>query len=331
MAVLNTIKILIGHMIIGLIHYPWRITEKILGKSLQTATKAHYYIMMVFRALFSTYPVIIRYPSPLSGGEEITLKVNLCQNNQQWFFRLKGKYERQWIRLMAEGMNDAEAFFDIGSNIGVYTMTIAKAFPGKEVTAIEPLQENFKLLNDNVQLNMLSNVRTHNAVVTNSSEDTVTFYPNPIHDGGGSTVQSDIYRTGDVLIDAGQYREQNSAFEPEVSIANIRVDDLVSGRSVLKVDVEGAEVSVLESARKSLSNGLVDLVIVEVLHETIDGVIALLNELQFDCFAEGSPAPLKVGDQLHHFVGNILGLRKGASQYEILRDRLASENTDNVL
>ena len=328
---MNYIKIIFGHMIIGLIHYPWRIFEQILGKSLNAATKAHYYIMMVFRALYRSYPVIVKYPSPVLEGSDITLKVNLCQNNQQWFFRLKGKYEREWIQIMAEGMKDAEAFLDIGSNIGIYAMTIAQAFPDKKVTAIEPLKDNFNLLNDNILLNKLLNVKTHNAVVTNSSEASIPFYPNPIHDGGGSTIQTDTYRTGDVLIDAGRYKEQNSAFEPEVTIANLRVDDLVQSRSVLKVDVEGAEVSVLESARNSLSNGLVDLVIVEVLDETIDGVISLLNELQFECFAEDSSAPLQVGDQLHHFVGNILGLRRGSSQYDTLRNRLASKNINNVL
>lgn len=324
--ILNNLKILFGHIIIGLIHYPWRITEKVTGKSLKASTKAHYYIMMIFRSFFSTYPVVIRYPNPVKEDSMITLKVNLCQNNQQWFFRLKQRYEREWITLVYEGMKYADAFIDIGANIGVYTMTIANALPDKEVIAVEPLKDNFETLNENSGLNNLLNVRTHKAVVTNSHENTISFYPNPIHDGGGSTIKADQYRTGDVLIDVGQYQRTNTAFVPEIKISNVRVDDLVHSRSVLKIDVEGAEIPVLESGRKSLEDGKVDLVIVEVLDETIGGVISFLNELEFDCFAEGANGLLSEGAQLPHFVGNILGLRRQAPQYESLRSKFLGGN-----
>ena len=56
--------------------------------------KEHYFIMNMFRRLAHSFPVAISYPNPIATGEKtITLSLDLCENNQQWYVRLKGSYE----------------------------------------------------------------------------------------------------------------------------------------------------------------------------------------------------------------------------------------------
>lgn len=310
----NSLRILLGHIIIRLVYYPWHIVEKVLRRSLGADRKAHYYIMMVFRSLFKSFPVTIQYQNKLLNEPSyIKLRIDLCQNNQQWYFRLKGNYEMEWMKMIAIGMQKAETFVDIGSNVGVYAITIAQVFPDKKVIAVEPLEDNFASLSDNIKLNSLSNVKAMNAAISNCGNNKIKFYPNPIHDGGGAIIKGTVYRTGDVLINAEQYQRRNPVFKPEIEVDNIRIDHIVKSESVIKMDVEGAEISVLESGKNTFEQGLVDMMIIEVLDETIDKVISLLDVFGFDCYMQDMMKPIKIGERLDWFVGNIICLRRESS------------------
>jgi FkbM family methyltransferase len=320
----NALKVLLGHIIILCIFYPWRLAEKITGRDLGGATKSHYYIMNVFRAMCDSYRVSIGYRNTIAKKTSLSLKMDLdlCQNNQQWFFRLKGSYEQEWLRLIAGGLENADMFLDIGSNIGVYALTMGQAFPGKKIIAVEPFQANYALLESNVALNALSNVTTINSAVSNTKDSNITFYPNPIHDGGGSIIQSPSYRTGGVVVGADEYRSKNRHFIGEIEVDNIRIDDLAVSKGVIKIDVEGAEVSAIESGAASFKKGLIDMIVVEVIDETIDEVISLLDSLGFDSFSTGHNDPIKIGERLDHFVGNIVCLRKDSPDYDRYRGML---------
>lgn len=64
-------------------------------------------------------------------------------------------------------MGSADSFIDIDSNIGLYAVTISQLFPHKKVIAVEPLNENFLTLNENIKLNSLSNIKAIKATVSN--------------------------------------------------------------------------------------------------------------------------------------------------------------------
>ena len=298
---------------------PWKIANLISSKPLPA--KAHYYIMLMFRLFFKSYFVWINYPNPISRGKTIRLLVNLCENNQQWYFRLRNRYELKEIKLIAEAMKEAEIFFDIGSNIGVYATTIAQAFPDKRVVAIEPLRKNFDSLRVNITANDVANCKTIHGAVSNIST-TQRFYINPIHDGGGSLIASGEYITGDVVLDAKRYQEKHPEFQPFVEVETFQLDEMLSNKSVLKIDVEGAELDVIKSGYKALRNGLVDLMIVEVLQETVDDILDLVGGLEFDAFLLPDYIPITVGAQLPWFVMNVLCVRKNTPQHETILMRM---------
>ena len=271
--------------------------------------------MRIFQRLGRHFPVTIRYLNPASQGQQsITLRLDLCENNQLWYFRMREHYEREWIQAISQAMNNAESFIDVGANIGVFALTVAQAYPDRAVVAIEPLPSNYLRLQANVLLNRLSNIASYKAAVADDNQP-ISFYVNPIHDGGGSIVQPMDYRTADVRIDAAEYRTRHPDFVAVEQVDSLRLDDVITTKSVVKIDVEGAELSALTSGKCVLKNGLVDVMVVEVTDTTISEVIGFLDEVEFDCFTWGQKSPMAMGTQVDWKIGNLLCLRRQSSTY----------------
>lgn len=310
---MNSLRIAIAFIMIKAVRIPWRVSERLLKRQLPRID--HYLIMRIFQRLGRRFPVTIRYSNPASQKQRcITLQLDLCENNQLWYFRMREYYEREWIQAISLAMNSAESFIDVGANIGVFALTIAQAYPNRSVIAVEPLPSNYLKLKENVLLNGLSNVESYKAAVADNS-DLLSFYVNPIHDGGGSIIQPEDYRTADVRLDAARYRANHPDFIAVEPVDSLRLDDLISTPSVIKIDVEGAEVSALTSGTRALKSGLIDVMVVEVMEFTIREVIQFLDEVEFDCFTLGQASPITTDTQIDLRIGNLLCLRRHSSIY----------------
>jgi len=285
----------------------WKVLDRLSNRPLPA--KDHYYIMKFFRLFFRSYFVWISYPNPLMPQTMLHLKVNLCENNQQWFFRLRNRYELKELCLVAQEMKEAEVFVDVGSNIGVYALTIAQAVPNKRVVAFEPLESNFDSLQANLTRNGITNCSTYQKAISNAG-GTVRFYVNPIHDGGGSLIPPKVYKTGDVEINVDRYQQKHPEFQPWIEVETVHLNDVIHSKSVLKIDVEGTEIDVLQSGYEVLRMGLVDLAVLEVKQETVDEVLQLMDVLQFDSFLLPDCTPITTGIRLPWFVKNIVCIRK---------------------
>jgi FkbM family methyltransferase len=314
---INSFKEFVAKIFISIFTLTWRGLRKL--SPYPFPVKDHYYIMRIFRSFFQSFFVWTCYPNPLIPKIFLHLKLNLCENNQQIFFRHRANYDIAELRFLAKGMENGKAFLDVGSNIGVYATTIAQAFPDKEVVAFEPLPANFRSLEENIARNNILNCKTYNKAVSDAGEP-LKFHVNPIHDGGGSIVPPDIYRTGDVKISVENYRQRHPDFEPCFTVETVALDDIITHKSVLKIDVEGAELDVLRSGYNSFKKGLIDLVIVEVTKETVCETIRLLNTLHFDCFLFPECELVSPDVQLSWFVRNLLCLRRGTAVHAELRN-----------
>lgn len=320
-ALWNRIKAGMAHVGIGAFRLSWKALRVLSWKPLPA--KEHYYIMRMFRLFFRSYAIWIGYPNPLAPEKTLRLRLDLCENSQQWYFRERGSYDSLELALIAEEMENADAFIDVGSNIGVYAVSIAQAFPKKMVTAVEPLGKNIETLKANIEVNALTNCRLRKGAVSNSNRP-VEFYINPIHDGGGSLIAPRQYRTGDVLIDVGAYKETHPEFEGSVVVETFPLDSLAETKSAMKIDVEGAEVDVIRSGQRKLEDGFVDLLVVEVLQETSEEVVTLLGGWGFDSFLLPGYTPLAPGKPLPWFVRNMICVRRGTQAHKRISRRSSS-------
>lgn len=310
----SALRLWVGIAVITLLEYVWRVAELHFRRPLPR--RRHYIAMRLFRTFGHSFPVTLTYPNPLvPGGARLSICLDLCQNHEI-YVRAKGRYEIEWLRLIAGAMQDADGFIDVGANVGIYALTIAQAFPEKRVVAVEPVPDNYARLARGVELNRLSHVTTLRAAISDAGGP-ATFHVSPIHDGGGSLVPLVSYQTGDISVDAAQYRKRHPSFQPTFEVDVISLDSLVETKSVIKIDVEGGEGMVLRSAERVLRKGLVDLMVVEVQVETFGDVVRLLDQSDFECFLYGRRLPVKPEDGrlLPFRVANLLCLRRGSPSY----------------
>jgi FkbM family methyltransferase len=300
-------------VVVGL-EYLWRITELHLRRTLPR--RRHWIAMRLFQLFGRSFPVTIAHPNPLrAGARPLSICLDLCQNHEL-YVRARGRYEVEWMRLVGAGMEDADVFVDVGANVGVYALTVAQAFPHKRVVAVEPMPDNLEKLRRAISLNGLDNIDVVPGVVA-SATGRMTFHVNPLSDGAGSLVPFDAYQTGDIVRDAGQYQRRHPGFVPTVEVEAVELETLLGARSVLKIDVEGAEEAVLRSGESAFRKERVDLMVVEVQRESFAPVVRFLDEMAFDCFLLGRRLPVRAdgADELPYRVGNLLCLRRGSPAY----------------
>lgn len=141
--------------------------------------------------------------------------------------------EKAHIRGQLEGV---DRFIDVGANIGLYSCMAAKA--GVPVIAIEPSQRNVGLLLDNVELN----------------GSDVTVLPVALSDSDGGSLPLHNDGTGASLVKDWATPSIKSRAVPLVSLDAVTRGWAREGEQLLiKVDVEGAELAVLQGAGETLA------------------------------------------------------------------------------
>lgn len=137
-----------------------------------------------------------------------------------------------------------EVVVDVGSHVGRYSLIAAKC--ASRVVSIEPDPSNFAMLESNIRLNNFSNI-TSIQLALSDSPGRRQFFLASGGDSGTSSLEQDWFWR----LDAGVKRRA-------VEVQCETLDRLVSSLGLdridwLKVDVEGHEVSVLQSAGVTLS------------------------------------------------------------------------------
>lgn len=141
-------------------------------------------------------------------------------------------------------LRQGDLFMDVGANVGSYTV-LATGGAGARSIAVEPIPATFKNLQANVLLNGLSD-RTD------------------LHCVGLSHERSYIKFTAD--LDTVNHVMTDDEEGPAVRIPVLTMDELLDGQvpAVIKIDVEGHELAILQGARKTLSDSRVIAVVMEI-------------------------------------------------------------------
>jgi FkbM family methyltransferase len=197
---------------------------------------------------------------------ELSLRTNSC------------KKEPDTVNWIETFVKEGEVLFDIGANVGAYSLVAAKFFNGKvKVYAFEPSIFNFSQLCRNIQLNKSERAIIPLAVALSDETCIGEFnYHNQISGGSLHTFGKAIDYVGNV-------------FEPEYvqPMISFRIDDLIEQFNVpvpnhIKIDVDGIELSVLKGADKTLSNPSLQSIVVELEEgESEQSIIAFLESKGF--------------------------------------------------
>jgi FkbM family methyltransferase len=143
---------------------------------------------------------------------------------------------------------EGDVVVDIGAAFGFYTILASKMIGSKgKVIAIEPQPESFQMLNSNIKLNKLSNVKTHNCAIY-SKQTKLQLY---------SSYSIIPERAGENTLDFIEVKS-NKLDNLIHQIGNI--DEV----NWIKIDVEGAELEVLKGATNVISKSKNIVLLIEV-------------------------------------------------------------------
>ena len=220
-------------------------------------------------------------------------------------FRRDGLTEPETHALFEEVLKPGMVMIDIGAYIGEFSLVAARAMQGiGRILCLEPTPSVFAQLERNLKRNAWSNVEAIHSAVSDY-DGTATFYVRI-----GSNDQSSLHP----LAPGEQISYNVPVTTVDALVARTRLERL----DLMKVDVEGHEISVLRGAREMIRRFRPALVIEISRHQRAVGysgaaIKAFLDELNYDSFrleAGGRvpylPAPGEINESISHF--NILAL-----------------------
>jgi FkbM family methyltransferase len=156
----------------------------------------------------------------------------------------QGQFEAAELALMTSSCAPGTVAFDVGANVGLFTVAFAQAVgPSGRVIAVEPYPPSIANLSENVRRNGLDNVVVITKAVGASS-------------GSGRIIMSD----DPALIRIEETSESDASSVDMTTLDAIWIE---LGRpivSVVKIDVEGSEATVLRGAAQLLATGPVLMV-----------------------------------------------------------------------
>ena len=167
-------------------------------------------------------------------------------------------FEEEEIAFVKKFLKKGDFFFDIGANIGLFSLVVSSILGEKgKVIAFEPCSITFQRLKENIGLNQFTNIVPENVALSNKS--------------GFAELQ----------IASNGYDAWNSLAKPSAGelleveeVKTITLDDFVRNLgldktkiSLIKIDIEGWEIPMLQGAKEFLSSSNAPILLVEFTDE----------------------------------------------------------------
>ena len=185
-------------------------------------------------------------------------------------------YEEKDAKMILKLIPERGVVFDIGANMGWYALVIARQVKDCQIHAFEPIPKTLSFLQNNIQLNHLSNVAAHPFGLSDERKD-LTFYFYP--EGSGNASSANLSERADAEL-----------FTCHVE----RLDDFVTAHALhvdfIKCDIEGAELFAFQGGVGTLQRDQ-PIVFTEMLRKWAakfsyhpNKIIALFSSLGYRCF-----------------------------------------------
>jgi len=181
--------------------------------------------------------------------------------------------EGRILELLVAFLKPGDVVYDVGSNVGLYTVLLAKAVGDQgNVIAFEPQRQCFAHLRENLALNGVTHVRSFHKALGESS--------------GHARLYSSKVIGNSSLVQQGE-EDVNTEIVEIASGDELAAAERLPAPRVVKIDVEGYEYAVIQGLRKTLGQTSCELVCCEV-HPSLlpagvtpDMVASLLDSLGF--------------------------------------------------
>jgi FkbM family methyltransferase len=169
------------------------------------------------------------------------MKLDLQDPEQLKVYFYGHYHERYEAALVQRLLGEDGVFWDIGANVGYFTLMAATALANRgQIIAFEPGKNAYERLTENISLNLYRNIKTFPVAVTDREGEAVLHLTGDIADSSAS------------LYPAGQAQAGQEVCRT-VALDHFLREENLSPPNLIKLDVEGAELAVLQGARKLIA------------------------------------------------------------------------------
>ena len=211
--------------------------------------------------------------------------------------------EIRLTRFLINHLKKGAIFFDVGSHYGFFALLASKLLEDEgKVIAFEASQNNFQLLQTNCQTK--SNIQLLHCAVTDKDE-TITFYEFPLAYSENNTLDTSVFNK-----ESWYKKQRPTTVEVEgKTIASI-CQAIGLYPSLMKVDVEGAELQVINGMLPLFEQGIYPTVVMEFWTDSSKNqgqlqAIEILKRNQYQPFSIDSKGQPKTIDHFYNYCENL--------------------------
>lgn len=186
-------------------------------------------------------------------------------------------------------------FWDIGSNIGLYSMYAALKHSNIEINSFEPSSSNLRVLSRNISINNLVN------------KININQFPLTDKNKGFQLMMESDFREGGALHSFGRdldFEGKKINTKNNYKIYGFSIDYLINNLefsipNYIKIDVDGLEHVILEGAKKVLNNENLKSLLIEINDnyvEQLKNVTDIMDEYNFKLIAKEQSKLIRVSE-----------------------------------
>lgn len=223
------------------------------------------------------------YQKKLSGN--IFINVNPEEHIQQQLFWY-GYYEKPTGLILNKLLKPDSVFVDIGANTGYFSLLAACQATRGRVIAFEPVSFLYNALQANVALNKFDNIEMVKLALGEKEENRIIYLSGPDNEGMSSLSQPENYSGKSEMVKV-------STLDKWTAYKEIKKID------VIKIDVEGSELSALKGMKETISR-FHPYIIIELNPHTLNyfsltpaDVLSFVSEISYEPFILSEKQPLE--------------------------------------
>lgn len=168
------------------------------------------------------------------------------------------------LGMIQKHLANAKEVFDLGANVGVWTVLMGKANPKARVHSFEPSPDTFNLLKKNVEQNNCPNVVLNMAAVSDRSGKLNFEVPKNVSIFGRVAPS----RHGED--DEGRFLNADLFTVPAIQLIEYCAANSINEIDFIKIDVEGHEFAALKGLEPFLQEHKVKAIYIETIKENHD-------------------------------------------------------------
>jgi len=170
-------------------------------------------------------------------------------------------------RVATQISKHAKVVVDVGAYTGVYSLSAAAQSSSVRVFAVEPSEKAARAIERSAKANRYSNIQVIRAIASHRDGDTVELLAQQGRGTSTNSVEPTFHSGATFVVDKR---------------STVRLDTLeITGVDLLKIDVEGHELAVLQGAERCIREGK-PVVVIELLSDvTLSAVARLMTGLGY--------------------------------------------------